>query len=89
MLKVMDPNVHQIMPVRRKNRAAGYSDDSDGVEYDTSRQNHRPVVIKHGISPKISMAKIEMKKHIARQSDLINSLSKSDVRNSREVFGLK
>ena len=87
MLKVMDPNVHQIMPVRRHN--PGYSDDSDGVEYDTSRQNHRPVIIKHGISPKIAMAKLEMKKHIARQSDLINSLEKSDIRNSREVFSLK
>ena len=79
------------MPVRRHNRGAngGYSDDSDGVEYDTSRQNRRPVIIKHGISPKIAMAKIEMKKHISRQSELINSLEKSDIRNSREVFSLK
>ena len=88
MLKVMDPNVHQIMPVRRHNRP-GISDDSDGAEYDTSRQNRRPVIIKHGISPKIAMAKMEMKKHISRQSELINSLEKSGVRNSREVFSLK
>lgn len=47
------------------------------------------MIIKHGISPKIAMAKIEMKKHISRQSELINSLEKSDIRNSREVFSLK
>ena len=75
------------MPTRRRQAIVVSDDDSDG-EYDHPG-NRRPIVIKHGISPKIPIPSKEMKKHLARQSDLIVSLEKSDVRNSKEVEGLR
>ena len=68
MLKVMDPNVHQL--TLSKNHAT--DDDSDDGPYDGQSSLTQPT------RPTLSTLepKIEMKRKIARQSDLIVSLEK-------------
>ena len=89
MLKVMDPNVHQMQIGRRdpSRFKDGGSDDDDGDEAFTHKSDatgNRTVIIQGGIEPKL-----QMKKKIARQSDLIHSLEKSEVRKSTELLQLK
>ena len=84
MLKVMDPNVHQMTLSR--NHAAHSDDDDDFYEVQQSARTGqtKTVIVKGGLEPKI-----EMKRKIARQSDLILSLEKSEIRKSSEVENLR
>ena len=80
MLKVMDPNVHQLSLSRNK---SGLDNSDDEMDHHSNITGSRTVVVR-GMEPKI-----EMKRKLARQSDLILSLEKTDVRKSTEVNKLK
>lgn len=85
----MDPNVHQMMVGRNDNgrrfkRGDGESDDDEVIEHRSDLTGNRTVIITGGIEPKI-----EMKKKIARQSDLIHSLELNEVRKSSELIELR
>ncbi len=80
MLKVMDPNVHQLSLSRNKPNLDNSDDD---VDHQSNITGNRTVVVR-GMEPKI-----EMKRKLARQSDLILSLEKTDIRKSTEVQKLK
>ena len=87
MLKVMDPNVHQVVVGRkdkRRFRDGSDDDDDEAFEHRSDVTGNRTVIIQGGIEPKI-----EMKKKIARQSDLIHSLERNEIRKSTELLKLK
>lgn len=89
MIKVMDPNVHQmnLHGGKRGSVKKGHADsddDDDEYEHRSDLTGVRTVILKGGMEPKI-----EMKKKIARQSDLITSLERSEIRKSEEVLTLK
>ena len=61
------------------------SDEEDeAYEHRSDVTGHRTVILKGGMEPKL-----EMKKKIARQSDLITSLERSEIRKNDEMLTLK
>ena len=61
------------------------SDDEDeAYEHKSDLTGHRTVILKGGIEPKL-----EMRKKIVRQSDLITSLERSEIRKNEEVLALR
>ena len=84
LLKVMDPNVHQMVINPDEINQQSGSDD-DYVPSDTDPvQKHQQVL--NGI---VSAPKLEMQKKISRQSELIQSLQKSEQHHSEEIEHLK
>ena len=89
MIKVMDPNVHQMTVQGGKHGSVkggnvDSDDDDEQYEHRSDLTGVRTVIIKGGMQPKI-----DMKKKIARQSDLITSLERSEIRKNDEVYTLK
>ena len=84
LLKVMDPNVHQmIINPDEINQQSGSDDDYVPSDSDPV-QKHQQVL--NGI---VSAPKLEMQKKISRQSELIQSLQKSEQHHSEEIEHLK
>ena len=99
MIKVMDPNVHQMGLLNRirkrssvKNTNNGSNGPIDSEEEDEAYEHrsdltgHRTVILRAGgaIEPKL-----EMRKKIVRQSDLITSLERSELRKNEEMLALR
>ena len=59
-------------------------DEDDAYEHRSDVTGHRTVILKGGMEPKL-----EMKKKIARQSDLITSLERNEIRKNDEMLTLK
>ena len=76
MLKVMDPNVHQ-MTLSRNQNDVDNSDDEHLITGSDLTSNNRTIILRGSIEPKI-----EMKRRIARQNDLILSLERSELQKS-------
>ena len=61
------------------------SDEEDeAYEHKSDLTGHRTVILKGGMEPKL-----EMRKKIVRQSDLITSLEKSEIRKNEEMLALR
>lgn len=82
MLKVMDPNVHQ-MTLSRNQDARVNNSDNESVN-SSHRLKVKTVTLNRGYEPKI-----EMKRRMARQSDLIDSLEQSQAQKSTDLLKLK
>ena len=97
MIKVMDPNVHQIMNhVSRRKRSSAHTsngggpldsdeEDDEAYEHRSDLTGHRTVILrKAGVEPKL-----DMRRKIVRQSDLISSLERSEIRKNEEMLALR
>ena len=84
MLKVMDPNVHQmVLNVDEVNQNSNSDEDYVPSETDPV-QKHQQIL--NGV---ISAPKLEMQRKIGRQSELIRSLEQSEAARSSEIIELK
>ena len=101
MIKVMDPNVHQmgLFNHNRRKRSSAQNSTANGAngpldseeedeayEHRSDLTGHRTVILRAGgaIEPKL-----EMRKKIVRQSDLITSLERSELRKNEEMLALR
>ena len=86
----MDPNVHQMTSLNR-NQALNDEFDEDGDEYPLRQTKSSNVASQQAVIVKMGgmEPKVEMKKKIARQTDLIQSLERGEMRRSNEVLELK
>ena len=84
MLKVMDPNVHQmVLNIDEINQNSNSEDDYVPSDRDPV-QKHQQVLA--GV---ISAPKLAMQQKMGRQSELIKSLEQSEHKHSSEIDELK